>query len=185
MPRARRPLTKRSFCLLLVPQLPRLQVDRWRVTIQRMKFDLRRGLAVLVLSACLPLTAFTSGCASVVLEPAVTRVERKNIVRITVEKAAMDMLEFQVENLSKEPIVVMKAGVVIETHFGTMRHPPGSTAKVYELPPGAKQKIAVKFTAKGLERGDQFLVHFDEAIRQHGQPVALDPIIFYVAHSRV
>jgi hypothetical protein len=150
-----------------------------------MKFALGRGLAVLVLVAGMPLTALTTGCASVVLEPAVTRVERKNIVRITVEKAAMDVLEFQVENLSKEPIVVMKAGVVIETYFGTMRHPPGNTAKVYELPPGAKQKIAVKFTAKGLERGDQFLVHFDEAIRQHGQPVALDPIIFYVAHSRV
>lgn len=151
-----------------------------------MKVGLRRAVGIVLLGACSVLTAaVTSGCASVVLEPAVTRVERKNIVRITVEKAEMDVLEFQVENLSKEPIVVMKSGVVIETHFGVMRHPPGTKTKVYELPPGAKQKIAVKFTAKGLERGDQFLIHFDEAIRQNGRPVAIDPIIFYVAHSRV
>jgi len=66
-----------------------------------------------------------------------------------------------------------------------MRHPPGSKAPNVEIAPGAKETIALRFTAKGLERGDEFLVHFDDAIRLKGQPVALDPVIYYVARSRV
>jgi len=150
-----------------------------------MDWDRRRASSVLLVATCLALGSVALACAPIVLEPASTMVERKNIVRITVGKVSRDVLEFQIENLSKEPIVVMKGEIVVETYFGTMRHPPGSKAPNVEIAPGAKETIALRFTAKGLERGDEFLVHFDDAIRLKGQPVALDPVIYYVARSRV
>jgi len=104
-------------------------------------------------------------------------------VRITVLDVSGDVIQFQVENLSKEPLVVMKAEIEIEAYFGMMRHAAGSQAPVYEVAPKAKQKVAVKFTAKGLDRGDELRVHFDQAIRQKGEPVALDPVIFYVTRA--
>jgi len=144
-----------------------------------------RRLVLGVLAGGALLIAGAAGCgAPVVLEPATHRVERRSIVRVTVLEVAGDVLWFQVENLSKEPLVVMKGEIVVETYFGTMEHPPGTKAPVYEVAPGGKQKVGLKFTAKGLERGDEFRVHFDDAIRQQGQPVALDPVIFYVARSR-
>jgi len=144
----------------------------------------RRALRV-VLFLVVPgfCAAFIAGCAKVLLEPATMKVERRSIVRVTVLNVESDLLEFEVENLSKEPLVIIKSEIVIETVVGTIKHPPGTKTPVFEVLPGGKQKVALKFSVKGMQRGDPFEVHFDRAIRQRGQPVALDSVLFYVAHA--
>lgn len=146
---------------------------------------MRRAPKALLLVAALGLSGLSlAGCAKVVLEPAMTRVERRSIVRVTLEKVERDLLAFQVENLSKEPLTIVKSEIWIETVVGTISHPPGTKAPVFEVLPGGKQQVQLKFSVKGMRRGDPFEVHFDRAIRQRGQPVAMDSMLFYVAHSQ-
>jgi hypothetical protein len=144
----------------------------------------RRILRALLLSAVVGGSGVAAlGCAKVVLEPAVTRVERRSIVRVTVENVERDVLSFQVENLSKEPLVVIKSEIWIETVIGTITHPPGTKTQALDVPPGGKQLVQLRFSVKGMQRGDPFEVHFDRAIRQRGQPVSIDSVLFYVAHA--
>jgi hypothetical protein len=144
----------------------------------------RRALrAVLLLAVAATGGSSLAGCAKVVLEPATMKVERRSIVRVTVLGVESDLLEFEVENLSTEPLVIIKSEIVIETVVGTIKHPPGTKTPVFEVAPGGKQKVLLKFSVKGMQRGDPFEVHFDRAIRQRGQPVALDSVLFYVAHA--
>jgi len=143
-------------------------------------------LALPILRSLLLLACLIGGpvaCAGNTLEAATPSVTRQGIVRVTVEDISKDVLQFKVHNLSKEPLTVIKGEIEVETPYGIIRMPQGTKAAVYEVPPGGQQPISVKLTLKDMERHDPVEVHFDSAIRQRGQPVAMDPVLFYVKHA--
>jgi hypothetical protein len=146
-----------------------------------MSLGRRPVLKTLLLLACL--VGGAVACGGNTLEPATPSVTRKGIVRVTVEDIKKDVLEFKVHNLSKEPLTVIKSEIQVQTPYGVIRMPGGTKAPVYEVPPGGQQPVHIKLTLKDMERHDPVEVHFDSAIRQRGQPVAMDPVLFYVKHS--
>src|SRR5688572_33309282 len=102
----------------------------------------RRALRAFLVAGGVGLGALSlAGCAKVLLEPATTRDERRSIVRVTLEKVDRDLLVFQVENLSKEPLSIVKTESWIETVVGTITHPPGTKGPVFEVKPGGKQPV--------------------------------------------
>lgn len=139
-------------------------------------------LKALLFLACLALGSLAA-CGGNTLEAATPSVTRKGIVRVTVEDISKDVLQFKVHNLSKEPLTVIKSEIEVETPYGVIRVPGGTKAPVYEVPPGGQQPVHIKLTLKDMERHDPVEVHFDNAIRQRGQPVAMDPVLFYVKHA--
>src|SRR6478736_4800960 len=120
-------------------------------------------LKALLFLACLALGSLAA-CGGNTLEAATPSVTRKGIVRVTVEDISKDVLQFKVHNLSKEPLTVIKSEIEVVT-------------------PGGQQPVHIKLTLKDMERHDPVEVHFDNAIRQRGQPVAMDPVLFYVKHA--
>jgi hypothetical protein len=136
-------------------------------------------LKALLFLACVALGALAA-CGGNTLEPATPSVTRRGIVRVTVEDVSKDVLQFKVHNLSKEPITIIKSQIEVETPYGVIRMPP--TTKTYDVAPGGEQPIAIKLTLKDMERKDAVEVHFDNALRQRGQPIAIDAVLFYVKH---
>jgi LEA14-like dessication related protein len=139
----------------------------------------RPTLKTLLLLASLALGGLTA-CGGTTLETATPSVTRRGIVRVTVEDVSKEVLQFKVHNLSKEPITIIKSQIEVKTPYGVIRMP--QTTKVYEVPPGGQQPLAVKLTLKDMERKDAVEVHFDNALRQRGQPIAIDAVLFYVKH---
>lgn len=135
-------------------------------------------LRFLVLAASL--IVLIPACAHLYLDPVVSKVEKKKIVRVNLEEVGDDILKFKVTNLSEEPLVVLRDEAVIETPFGALRRPPGGIGTVVKLEPGKTQRVYLKYEIRGLEFGDEVRVRWDRAILLHDAPVAVDPIVLLV-----
>jgi hypothetical protein len=119
-----------------------------------------------------------SGCAGATLQPLQRQVETAQWARIEVASVVGNVLSFDVYNLSKLSLVVLRDKVVLETPQGRRGREPGGLQHYYNVPPGGMHDLKLKFDLGDCQPGQEVKVLFDSALVVDGTPVPVAPIRF-------
>lgn len=117
-------------------------------------------------------------CSQVTLQANQRRVERAEWARVEVAEVDGDILSFDVYNLSKLNLVVLRDKIVLETARGRRGREPGGTSRYYNVPPGGMHDVKVKFVFDDCQPGEEVRVLFESALVVDGAPVPMAPIPF-------
>jgi hypothetical protein len=129
-------------------------------------------LAAGVLAVCL------QSCSQVTLHAQQRRVEKPQWARVEVGEIDRDILAFDVYNLSKLNLVVLRDKIVLETARGRRGREPGGSSRYYNVPPGGMHDVKVKFELGDCQPGEEVRVLFESALVVDGTPVPMAPIPF-------
>ena len=130
----------------------------------------------LLLSAAL--CGALTGCGGATLQPTQRRAEAAQWVRVEVTEVDRDILSFDVYNLSKLTLVVLRDKIVLETPQGRRGREPGGLRNYYNLPPGSMHDVKVKFDLSDCSPGQEVKVSFENALVADGAPIRIAPIPF-------
>jgi hypothetical protein len=130
------------------------------------------------LAALVGLVLLVGGCASVRLHATQESTVSKGLVRIEVAKIEGDILTFDVYNLSKLQLMVLRDKIVLETPTGRRGREPGGVQRFYNIEPGGAHDVKVKFDFSDCAPGQEVKVRFDSAILVDVTPVPIAPIPF-------
>src|SRR5689334_22860208 len=86
-----------------------------------------------------------SGCSETTLQATQQRVETAQLARVEVGEIDGGVLRFDVYNLSKLNMVILRDQIVLETAQGRRGREPGGLQRSYNVPPGARHDVKVKF----------------------------------------
>jgi hypothetical protein len=118
------------------------------------------------------------GATLVALEP---RVETANVARIEVAAVEGEVITFDVYDLSKLGLVVLRDKIVLETPAGRRGREQGGIARYYNVPPGGMHDVKVKFALDDCTPGQEVKVLFDGALLADGAVVPVAPVRFSCA----
>ena len=118
------------------------------------------------------------GCSETTLQATQQRSETTQWARVEVGKIEGEVLTFDVYNLSKLNMVVLRDKIVLETAQGRRGREPGGLQSYYNVPPGGMHDVKVKFDLDDCLPGQQVKVLFESALVADGTPVPLAPIPF-------
>ena len=119
-----------------------------------------------------------AACSGATLQATQRRIETNRWARVEVARVDGAVLTFDVYNLSKLNMVILRDKIVLETAQGRRGREPGGLQSYYNVPPGAMHDVKVKFDLSGCEPGQAVNVLFDSAVVADGTPVPLAPIPF-------
>jgi hypothetical protein len=119
-----------------------------------------------------------TGCASVQLQATQRSVEANGFARVEVGEVDGDILTFDVYNLSKLTLVVLRDKIVLETPTGRRGREPGGVQRAYTVAPGAMHDVKVKFDFSDCTAGTELKVRFDDALVADGAPLHIAPVPF-------
>jgi hypothetical protein len=128
------------------------------------------SLALLWLALC--------GCAGTTLQATQARIETAKWARVEVGEIDGEVLSFDVYNLSKLNLVILRDKIVLETAQGRRGREPGGVQSYYNVPPGAMHDVKVKFDLGDCQPGEQVRVLFESALLVDGTPVPMAPVPF-------
>lgn len=128
------------------------------------------------LSAALCLAS--TACGGVTLHPLQRRADAAQWVRVEVTEVDRDILSFDVYNLSKLTLLVLRDKIVLETPLGRRGREPGGLRNNYSLPPGSMHDVKVKFDLSDCPPGQEVKVSFENALVADGAPIRIAPIPF-------
>ena len=118
------------------------------------------------------------GCSTVQLKAVQSRTVAENWARVEVGEVSGDILTFQVYNLSKLNLVILRDKIVLETPTGRRGREPGGASNYYNVAPGAMHDVKVKFDFSDCAGGQEVKVRFDSALVADGAPIPIAPISF-------
>ena len=98
-------------------------------------------------------------------------------VRVTLVECDGDILKFLVQNLTPEPMVILRDEITLRTAQTTLRRDPGGVSNVYNVPPYGAHDVNVRFDVSGMQSGASAEVHFTGAILLSGRAIPVDPIL--------
>jgi hypothetical protein len=119
-----------------------------------------------------------AGCATVQLQATQRSVEASGFARVEVGEVDGDILTFDVYNLSKLTLVVLRDKIVLETPTGRRGREPGGLQRYYNVAPGAMHDVKVKFDFSDCTAGTELKVRFDDALMADGAPLRIAPVPF-------
>ena len=119
-----------------------------------------------------------AGCSHTTLQSTRQRTEASRWARVEVSEVAGDVLTFEVYNLSKLNLVVLRDKIVLETPNGRRGRDPGGLQSYYNVAPGAMHDVKVKFDLSDCPPGQPVKVLFDSALLADGTPVPMAPLPF-------
>ena len=119
-----------------------------------------------------------AACSGATLQATQRRIEINRWARVEVARVDGAVLTFDVYNLSKLNMVILRDKIVLETAQGRRGREPGGLQSYYNVPPGAMHDVKVKFDLSGCEPGQAVNVLFESAVVADGTPVPLAPIPF-------
>jgi hypothetical protein len=117
-----------------------------------------------------------TGCVS--LRPVAPVVDGPGGVRVLVRAQDDDLFKFEVVNYGASPIVVDRDRVVLFTSTGPRTRVAGGAAGVYELPPGGRHAVNVRFKLGGIHAGERVAVSLAGAVTRAGEPVMVPSLEF-------
>src|SRR5882724_8536788 len=119
-----------------------------------------------------------AACSGTTLQATQRQIETAQWARIEVARVEGAILTFDVYNLSKLNMVILRDKIVLETAQGRRGREPGGLQSYYNVPPGAMHDVKVKFDLSDCQPGQPVKVLFDSAVVADGTPVPLAPIPF-------
>ena|SRR5258707_6570720 len=117
-------------------------------------------------------------CTGTTLQAMQPRVETARWARVEVGEIDGGVLSFNVYNLSKLNMVLLRDKIVLETAQGRRGREPGGLRSYYDVAPGAMHDVKVKFDLSDCQPGQQVKVLFDSAVVVDGTPVPVAPLPF-------
>lgn len=128
------------------------------------------------------LVLLSLACASAVrVEPTRGAVQHERFVRVVARDAVPGEIKVLVMNLGDEPITVLSDSIVIEAHFGPFQR--AKKGKTWTVPPQGSQLVTLRFAAQGLEKNDDIIVSFDDAILRGERSAQLNTLQFRVTRG--
>jgi hypothetical protein len=122
------------------------------------------ALASLLLSGCVSLTA---------VRPISTI---PGVVRISFDYQTSNVFSFIVENQSGATLLVDRNAITCKQIGGERARLPGGATWVYEIPPGGKHRVNLRFALDGLHHGDPVWFHWQSALQVAGAALPVEPI---------
>jgi len=119
-----------------------------------------------------------AGCSHTTLEATQQRSAASQWARVELSEVDGDMLTFDVYNLSKLNLVILRDKIVLETPSGRRGREPGGLRSYYNVAPGAMHDVKVKFDLGDCPPGQPVKVLFDAALLADGTPVPMAPLPF-------
>ena len=119
-----------------------------------------------------------AGCSGVTLQATQQRTETTQWARVEVSEVDGQVLTFDVFNLSRLNMVVLRDKIVLETPSGRRGREPGGLQNYYNVAPGAMHDVKVKFDLSDCRPGQAVRVLFESALLADGTPVPMAPIPF-------
>jgi hypothetical protein len=119
-----------------------------------------------------------SGCTGTTLQASQPRIETARWARVEVTEVDRDILSFDVYNLSKLNLVILRDKIVLETAQGRRGREPGGLQSYYNVAPGAMHDVKVKFDLSDCQPGQPVKVLFESALLVDGTPVPMAPLPF-------
>jgi hypothetical protein len=120
-------------------------------------------------------TALT-GCVS--LRPVAPVVDAPAGVRVLVKAQDDDLFKLEVINYGSYPIVVDRDRVVLFTASGPRARVAGGFGGVYNVPPGGRHALNVRFKLGGIRAGERVALSLAGAVTQNGEILMVPPLEF-------
>jgi hypothetical protein len=96
---------------------------------------------------------------------------------VTLLECDDDILKFLVQNLTPEPMVILRDEITLHTAQTTLRRDAGGVSSVYNVPPYGAHDVNVRFNVSGMQPGASAEVHFTGAILLSGRPIPVEPLL--------
>jgi hypothetical protein len=151
-----------------------------------------RLVVVLSASACLaacatssstPMTEIAGPSAGPGATAEVPEVQKDNVTVRVHNYEGGDIFEFDVKNLSAEPLVVDRDLVeMISPAGGRTRRLPGGAASAYSVPSAGAQQVNVRYDMSATTRGDLVRFDFSRAIQRVGGATLAIPHVVIKYH---
>jgi hypothetical protein len=137
-------------------------------------------LYVLLVAAALAgaLGATLGGCVS--LRPVAPVVDGPGGVRVLVKAQDGDLFKLEVVNYGAAPIVVDRDRVVLFTASGPRTRVAGGLGGSYDVPPGGRHGLNVRFRLGGIRTGERVALSLAGAVTQNGE-LLMVPALEFVA----
>jgi hypothetical protein len=130
----------------------------------------------LVLGLALALT----GCRASSLQPVAPVVDGPGGVRVLLRNQHDEVFRLEVINYGQYPIWVDRDRVVLFTAGGPRTRLPGGIGNLYEVPPGGRHGLNVRFHLGGIHTGERVALSLAGAVTMNGQPLMV-PALEFVA----
>ena len=117
-----------------------------------------------------------TGCVS--LHPVAPVVDGPGGVRVLVRAQDGDVFKLEVVNFGGAPIVVDRDRVVLFTAGGPRTRVAGGVGSVYDVPPGGRHALNVRFKLGGIRAGERVALSLAGAVTQNGQLLLVPPLEF-------
>ena len=122
--------------------------------------------------------ATLTGCVS--LHPVAPVVDGPGGVRVLVRAQDDDLFKLEVINYGNGSILVDRDRVVLFTSTGPRTRVAGGSGTLYDVPPGGRHALNVRFKLGGIHAGERVAVSLAGALTQNGQPLMV-PALEFVA----
>jgi len=120
--------------------------------------------------------ATLSGCVS--LHPVAPVVDAPGGVRVLVKGQDDELFKLEVINYGAFPILVDRDRVVLFTAGGPRGRVPGGVGTIYDVPPGGRHAVNVRFKLGGIHAGERVALSLAGAVTQNGQVLMVPPLEF-------
>lgn len=120
--------------------------------------------------------ATLTGCVS--LHPVAPVVDGPGGVRVLVKAQDDELFKLEVINYGGYPIVVDRDRVVLFTAGGPRGRVPGGAGNIYDVPPGGRHALNVRFKLRGIRTGERVALSLADAVTQNGQVLMVPPLEF-------
>ena len=120
--------------------------------------------------------ATLTGCVS--LHPVAPVVDGPGGVRVLVRAQDDEVFKLEVVNFGAYPIVVDRDRVVMFTAAGPRTRVAGGLGSVYDVPPGGRHALNVRFKLGGIHAGERVAIGLAGAVTLNGQPLMVPPLEF-------
>ena len=105
-------------------------------------------------------------------------VEGQGGVRVLVQGREGELFQLEVLNYGPTQILVDTERVVMLTAAGARARRSGAGGGRYDVPPGGRHALEVRFPLDGLRTGDRVAVSLAGAVTVDGQPLRMPPLEF-------
>jgi len=114
------------------------------------------------------------------LHPVAPVVDGPGGVRVLVRAQDDELFKLEVINFGAAPIVIDRDRVVMFTATGPRTRLAGGIGSIYDVPPGGRHAVHVRFKLGGIRSGERVAISLAGAVTQNGQPL-LVPSLEFVA----
>ena len=118
-----------------------------------------------------------TGCGQS-LRPVAPVVDAPAGVRVLVKAQDDELFKLEVINYGSAPILIDRDRVVLFTASGPRARVPGGLGNVYDVPPGGRHALNVRFKLGGIRAGERVALSLAGAVTQNGQILMVPPLEF-------